>query len=226
MAEEKEINSRLLQELRAVDNEKHLLEKIIEQHEIQNQLQEKTISRISRRAAELQKKVVKEKTAKEVLIEQTSYSNPAKLMNYFKAKKSRENGTFKDLNEYVSHVDAYAKTSNKISKEELDEKRATYAKLIANKRSIERGDVDETDEIRSPSFCVDDQHGDKHSRLCCEEVPVRDVKDEKHHKCKKQFYPQSHVSNRLALDPPDKKTLQEMLADQRKALRNFSSYCA
>ena len=60
---------------------------------------------------------------KELLIEQSTYSNPSKLMNYLKAKKSRENGTFRNVNEYVSHVDAYAKTSNKITNEEISEKR-------------------------------------------------------------------------------------------------------
>ena len=60
---------------------------------------------------------------KEVLIEQSNYSNPAKLMNYFKAKKQRENGTFRNLNEYVTHVDAYAKTSNRLASEEISEKK-------------------------------------------------------------------------------------------------------
>ena len=68
---------------------------------------------------------------KEVLIEQSNYSNPAKLMNYFKAKKSRENGKFRSVNEYVTHVDAYAKTSNRVTNEEISEKKHAYAKLIA-----------------------------------------------------------------------------------------------
>ena len=80
----------------------------------------------------MQKKVVKEKTMKEVLIEQSNYSNPAKLMNYFKAKKSRENGTFRNVNEYVTHVDAFAKTSNRVTnEEEIREKKLACAKLIA-----------------------------------------------------------------------------------------------
>ena len=132
------MNTRLIQQLQDVDNEKMILEKIVEQHEIQNKIQEKTISRISKRAVELQKKVVKEKTIKELLIEQSTYSNPAKIMNYLKAKKSRENGTFRDVNEYVSHVDAYAKTSNRITKEEISEKREAYAKLLAHQRNQER----------------------------------------------------------------------------------------
>ena len=118
LQEEKEINGRLIRQLTEVDEEKKLLEKIVEQHEIQTELQEKTISRISKRAAHLQKKVVREKTLKEQLIEQTSYSNPAKLMNYLKAKKSRENSDFKDVNEYVSHVDAFARTCNKLTDQE------------------------------------------------------------------------------------------------------------
>ena len=62
-----------------------------------------------------------------MMIESTTYSNPSKLMNYLKAKKARENGTFRDVNQYVSHIDAYSKTVNKITNEELDEKRSVRA---------------------------------------------------------------------------------------------------
>eukprot|EP00354_Favella_ehrenbergii_P009311 CAMPEP_0170477426 /NCGR_PEP_ID=MMETSP0123-20130129/18709_1 /TAXON_ID=182087 /ORGANISM="Favella ehrenbergii, Strain Fehren 1" /LENGTH=40 /DNA_ID= /DNA_START= /DNA_END= /DNA_ORIENTATION= len=39
-----------------------------------------------------------------------TYSNPAKLMNYMKAQKAKNNSSFRSLAEYVSHVDAYERT--------------------------------------------------------------------------------------------------------------------
>ena len=68
-----------------------------------------------------------------MLAEKTSYSNPAKLMNYLKAKKARENGTFSDVNEYVSYVDAYAKTSTRWTQNEVLNKQPTVAKLLPHK---------------------------------------------------------------------------------------------
>jgi len=43
------------------------------------------ITRVGRKAAELQRKVVKEKTKREALLNEINYSNPAKLMNYMRA---------------------------------------------------------------------------------------------------------------------------------------------
>ena len=108
----------------------------------------KEITRLSRRAAELQKRVVKEKVARETMIDEiSSYSNPAKLMNYLKAQKVRRNSSFRNNAEYVSHVDAYARStaldeSNQdikvapVNKSIMstEQKRKKYAKLLAHKR--------------------------------------------------------------------------------------------
>jgi len=87
-----------------------LLQRIVEQQEIQNDLRENEITRLSKRAAELSKKVVKEKVKRESIVSDMTYSNPAKLMNYMKAQKAKNNSSFRSLAEYVSHVDAYERT--------------------------------------------------------------------------------------------------------------------
>ena len=51
-------------------------------------MRDNEITRLSRRAAELSKNVVKEKIKHESIIRDITYSNPAKLMNYMKAKKA------------------------------------------------------------------------------------------------------------------------------------------
>ena len=82
----------------------------MEQQEIQNNLRENEITKLSRRAAELSKRVVKEKVRRESIVQDIKYSNPAKLMNYMKAQKAKNNSSFRSLAEYVSHVDAYERT--------------------------------------------------------------------------------------------------------------------
>lgn len=109
LQEEKEINSKLLDKLQQVNYEKEILERIVEQQDIQNTLNSKEITRVSRKAVELQKRVVKEKCKQETLMNEMHYTNPAKLMNYLKAKKAKENSTFRSQAAYVTHVDAYAK---------------------------------------------------------------------------------------------------------------------
>ena len=52
-------------------------------------------------------------------------------MNYMKAKKAKGNSQFRSHAEYVSHVDAYARTTASAYKQESVDKRARYAKLIA-----------------------------------------------------------------------------------------------
>ena len=104
------MNQRLLTKLRQTDTEKELLQRIVEQQEIQNNLRENEVTRLSKRAAELSKRVVKEKVRRESLVSDITYSNPAKLMNYMKAKKAKNNANFRSLAEYVSHVDAYERT--------------------------------------------------------------------------------------------------------------------
>ncbi len=90
---------------------------------------------MSLRAAELSKRVVKEKVKHESIVQDLTYSNPAKLINYMKAKKAKRNSSFRSMAEYVSHVDAYARTTAKEPKEETEEKRQKYAKLLADKRA-------------------------------------------------------------------------------------------
>lgn len=66
---------------------------------------------MSKRAAELSKRVVKEKVKRESIISDITYSNPAKLMNYMKAQKAKGNSSFRSHAEYVSHVDVYARNT-------------------------------------------------------------------------------------------------------------------
>ena len=54
-----------------------------------------------------------------------------------KAKKAKRNSSFRSMAEYVSHVDAYARTTARELKEETEEKRQKYAKLLAEKRANE-----------------------------------------------------------------------------------------
>ena len=110
LQEERDLNQRLLNKLKQTDTEKELLQRIVEQQEIQNNLRENEITRLSRRAAELSKRVVKEKVRRESIVQDIKYSNPAKLMNYMKAQKAKNNSSFRSLAEYVSHVDAYERT--------------------------------------------------------------------------------------------------------------------
>ena len=56
-----------------------------------------------------------------------TYSNPAKLMNYLKAQKAKKNSSFRSMAEYVSHVDAYARTVATEAKKEQGDKRKKYA---------------------------------------------------------------------------------------------------
>lgn len=68
---------------------------------------------------------------RETLVNEITYSNPAKLMNYLKAKKAKGNSSFRSQAEYVSHVDAYARNTAVESKEEQSDRKMKYAKLLA-----------------------------------------------------------------------------------------------
>lgn len=98
------------------------------------------IGRLAKKASDLQKRVIKEKKKRETLTTEQSYSNPAKLMNYMKAKKASGNSSFRSHTEYVSHVDAYARNTNTTlsdreeTKDETESKQIRYAKLLAHKR--------------------------------------------------------------------------------------------
>lgn len=50
--------------------------------------------------------------------ERTGYSNPAKLMNYLKMKKSIANTQFQNVNQYLTHMEAFNRLSNKQTEEE------------------------------------------------------------------------------------------------------------
>jgi hypothetical protein len=43
------------------------------------------------------------------MAERTGYSNPAKLINYMRQKKARETKGYKDVPEYISRIEAFAK---------------------------------------------------------------------------------------------------------------------
>lgn len=71
---------------------------------------------------------------RETIVNEITYSNPAKLMNYLKAQKARGNSSFRTQAEYVSHVDAYARNTAVEPKEDQNDRRLKYAKLLAHKR--------------------------------------------------------------------------------------------
>ena len=141
LQEEQDLNKRLLEKLKETDNEKDMLQRIVEQQEIQNNMHSNEITRLSKRAAELSKRVVKEQVKREGMISDITYSNPAKLMNYMKAKKAKGNSSYRSMAEYVSHVDVYArkKQATSVDKHEplntsgtsTDQRRLKYAKLLA-----------------------------------------------------------------------------------------------
>jgi len=64
---------------------------------------------------------------REAIFAEMTYSNPAKLMNYMKAQKAKKNSSFRSIAEYVSHIDAYARTVATEAKKEQVDKRQKYA---------------------------------------------------------------------------------------------------
>lgn len=60
LEDERELNRRLLKEIQKREYEKEVLQKIVEQQQIENKVKEKEITTISHRAVALQKKIVKE----------------------------------------------------------------------------------------------------------------------------------------------------------------------
>ena len=80
-------------------------------------------------------------------------------MNYLKAKKSRENSDFKDVNEYVSHVDAFARTQSKLTDQEQADKRVAYAKIISQQRTQNEEANDQSPTFRARRA---ESSGDKH----------------------------------------------------------------
>jgi hypothetical protein len=59
--------------------------------------------------------MIREKCMKENVENRSSYSNPAKLMNFIRMQKKSSTGSsnhssssFKDVNNYVTHIEAYS----------------------------------------------------------------------------------------------------------------------
>ena len=125
---------------------------------------------------------MKEKCIRERLVEETSYTNPAKVMNFIKAKKAREVEGFRSVAHYVSHVEAYQKTALREEADAKETRRQMYARLLAQKRTSEAVTertqstvkVDYQDELERTGSTID---------------------------------------------------LREVIAEKRKALRDFQSYC-
>jgi hypothetical protein len=126
---------------------------------------------------------MKEKCIRERIVEETSYTNPAKVMNFIKAKKAREVEGFRSVAHYVSHVEAFQKTNLREEAEAKETRRRMYAKLLAQKRTSEA--VSE----RTTSTWKVDQSADDLERTTS------------------------------TLD------LREVIAEKRKALRDFRSFC-
>ena len=78
---------------------------------------------------------MKEKSKRESLVKEFSYSNSTKLINHIKATKAKANSSFRSQAEYVSHVDAYTRNAAITERDSYDDdKRLKYAKLLAHKR--------------------------------------------------------------------------------------------
>ena len=52
------------------------------------------------------------------MAETTGYSNPAKLMNYLKVKKSLSNSNFQTVSQYLTHMQAFTRLSCKQSEQD------------------------------------------------------------------------------------------------------------
>ena len=69
------------------------------------------------------------------MAERTGYSNPAKLINYMRQKKARETKGYRDVPEYISRLEAFAKLNqHEQSDFQKEQKRLSYAKIIAQKK--------------------------------------------------------------------------------------------
>ena len=55
-------------------------------------------------------------------MQRTGYSNPAKLMNYIRMQKQKNNTNknFENVGHYASHIEAFSQLSNKRSEEERE----------------------------------------------------------------------------------------------------------
>jgi len=70
---------------------------------------------VAKHAVQMKKQMIKEKCLKERIASESGYTNPAKLMNFMRAKKAKENRDFKNVAEYTSHIDAYSRLSTKMT---------------------------------------------------------------------------------------------------------------
>ena len=92
------------------------------------------LRRLTARNTQLTKAVVREQCVKEGLKTHVNgYSNPAKLMNYIKMRKAIENTNFNNVKEYVSHVEAFSKLTNKQTAEERERQRHLLKQIEAKK---------------------------------------------------------------------------------------------
>lgn len=136
LAEEQEINFQLLRELKERENQNSLLLQQLELSEIQQQLQQFEVSRLSRKSAELQKRAIFEACQRQNIESNArqTYRNPAKLMNFLKAQKAKDSKPFKSNAEYLSHIQAFAAVSNNLSHTEREQKRLALSRYTAQQR--------------------------------------------------------------------------------------------
>lgn len=78
---------------------------------------------------------MRETCIKENMAERTGYSNPAKLMNYIKMKKSQSNSNFYSgtIPNYVSHIDAYKLLQVKQSQEQKENQKKLLEQIKKRK---------------------------------------------------------------------------------------------
>ena len=110
----------------ALEKEKHDVEKgelidlIAEAHAAETHFQDALVKRMAEKNARLTRQLIREQAVKENISGSvTGYSNPAKLMNHLKMKKAIANSEFRDVNQYVSHMEAFTRLSNKKAEGEV-----------------------------------------------------------------------------------------------------------
>lgn len=106
-----------------------MVDHIAEAHAVEQQLKDLQVKRLCQRNAKLTRDCMREQAIvskslfvihlqKENMAENTGYSNPAKLMNYLKIKKSLSNSNFQTVNQYLSHMQAFTRLTCKQTEEE------------------------------------------------------------------------------------------------------------
>ncbi|CDW73749.1 UNKNOWN [Stylonychia lemnae] len=191
-------NKDLEQEFQRQNQAQQMIQDLVEQQEIANELRQKQIQRMSQKNAQLQKNLIKEKCLKENIAQRVNgYSNPAKLMNYIKMKKSIENSQFQDVNQYLTHLEAFSKISNKQSQQERDYQRSLLSK-ISSKNNENNKNLSNRDTFARKSNAFSSK---------------AESRDDQNNSSLKDAY---IISEEL--------TLKQKLESQRKALRDFANY--